>query len=219
MRYLTLVAIFAAVILAPSVSRADGPPGSYRATCRHIHAWGDNLSAQCQDADGHWMNARLDHFRACQSEITNLNGTLTCEREHNRWGQGPQGSYSQTCREIHTDGNTLFAKCLSSNGDYLPARLDRVDACNDDITNVEGQLQCNKGEGNRGRYPSGSYTQTCREIHMEGDRIVARCQTADGGWHNTALEDFDRCRGDISNENGNLRCYRRGDRDRDGDDY
>lgn len=215
MRYLMLVAIFAAVVLAPSVSRAEGPGGSYRATCRHIKVRGDDLYARCQDSDGNYRDARLDHFRACESEITNLNGTLTCEREHNRWGQGPQGTYSQTCREIHAEGDTLFARCLSSNGDYISTRLEHIDRCNGDITNVEGQLQCNKGEGDRGRYPSGSYTQTCRDIHMEGDRIVAHCQTEGGGWHDTSLEGAWRCRGDISNENGNLRCSRGGDRDRD----
>ena len=211
MRYLTLVAVFAAVILAPGISRADGPGGSYRATCRHIKVRGDDLYARCQDADGNFRDTRLDNFRRCESEITNQNGNLTCQREHNLRGRGPEGSYSQSCRDIHMDGDTLYAQCQSSGGNWVPAQLERVDRCVGDIANVEGQLRCDRGEGDRRNYPDGSYTQTCRDIHVDGDRLFARCQTGNGGWNETSLDDFRRCRGEITNQYGNLTCPR-GDR-------
>lgn len=218
MRYLTLVAVFAVVVLAPSVSRADGPPGSYRDTCKHVKVRGDDLYARCKQDNGDYRDTRLDRFQRCESDIVNLNGELTCNREHNARGNGPNGSYSQTCREINVDGDTLFARCQGPNGGWIPARLEHVDHCSGDITNVEGQLFCNKGEGDRGYYPPGSYTQTCRDIHVDGDRIFARCQTANGDWNGTSLDDFRRCRSEIANDNGNLTCGRdRDDRDRDRD--
>jgi hypothetical protein len=53
--------------------------------------------------------------------------------------------------------------------------------------------------------PGGSYQQTCRDIRSNGDRLVASCQRADGGWNDTSL-DYRNCRGDVINDNGNLRC-------------
>jgi hypothetical protein len=54
--------------------------------------------------------------------------------------------------------------------------------------------------------PNGSYVQSCKEIHASGDDLHARCQTSDGSWHNTKLDDYQKCHGDIVNDNGDLRC-------------
>jgi CVNH domain len=53
--------------------------------------------------------------------------------------------------------------------------------------------------------PYGSYQQTCRDIRSDDDRLSARCQRADGGWNDTSL-DYRNCRGEVINDNGNLRC-------------
>jgi CVNH domain len=53
--------------------------------------------------------------------------------------------------------------------------------------------------------PYGSYQQTCQDIRSNGDRLSARCQRVDGGWNDTSL-DFRNCRGEVVNDNGNLRC-------------
>jgi CVNH domain len=53
--------------------------------------------------------------------------------------------------------------------------------------------------------PYGSYQQTCRDIRSDGDRLSAHCQRADGGWNDTSL-DYRNCRGEVINDNGNLRC-------------
>jgi hypothetical protein len=75
------------------------------------------------------------------------------------------------------------------------------------------------------RAPYGSYQQTCQDIRSNGDKLFARCQRADGGWSDTSL-DFRNCRGEVINDNGNLRCggdgdnrgyENRGYRDRDDD--
>jgi len=74
--------------------------------------------------------------------------------------------------------------------------------------------------------PGGSYQQTCRNIGVRGSTLHAECQNTGGGWQSTELRDYNRCRGEIQNINGNLQCTgdnRRGpgdydhDRDRDRD--
>src|SRR5882672_8383219 len=58
----------------------------------------------------------------------------------------------------------------------------------------------------RDRLPDGSYRQTCRDEHVDGDRLYARCQRRNNDWRNTSLKHFDRCRGEITNVNGRLEC-------------
>ena len=53
--------------------------------------------------------------------------------------------------------------------------------------------------------PYGTYQQTCRDIRSNGYTLSARCQRVDGGWHNTSIN-YENCRGQIINDNGNLRC-------------
>ncbi len=75
--------------------------------------------------------------------------------------------------------------------------------------------------------PSGSYQQTCRDIHVRGNTLEADCQNGNGQWNRTSMPDYGRCNGSIVNDAGNLRCsgdvngynggpYNR-DRDRDWD--
>ena len=54
--------------------------------------------------------------------------------------------------------------------------------------------------------PGGSYQQTCRNIGVRGSTLYAECQNTGGGWQSTQLRDYDRCRGEIQNINGNLQC-------------
>src|SRR5262249_61758205 len=57
------------------------------------------------------------------------------------------------------------------------------------------------------RAPQGSYLNSCRNVGMDGDRLIADCRSPDGAWHRTAL-DIDRCAGDIANIHGRLNCNR-----------
>ena len=54
--------------------------------------------------------------------------------------------------------------------------------------------------------PGGSYQQTCRNIGVRGSTLYAECQNTGGGWQSTQLRDYNRCRGEIQNINGNLQC-------------
>src|SRR5947209_19707949 len=70
---------------------------------------------------------------------------------------------------------------------------------------------CVKGTGMAQNYPygngpQGSYLQSCQDIRTNGDRLTARCQTKDGSWRNTSMDDYQRCTTDIGNDDGNLRC-------------
>jgi len=54
--------------------------------------------------------------------------------------------------------------------------------------------------------PQGSYSQSCMDIGIQGDTLVAACRTVDGRSQRTSLAAVSRCVGDIGNNNGNLQC-------------
>jgi CVNH domain len=69
--------------------------------------------------------------------------------------------------------------------------------------------------------PAGSYQQSCTNIRVRGDQLVARCNLPQGGTVRSSIS-LNSCRGDIANVNGQLTCrngngygYGRGHRDRD----
>ena len=53
--------------------------------------------------------------------------------------------------------------------------------------------------------PGGSYLQSCTNVRMFGDRLVAECRRADGSWDRSALN-VSRCIGGLANANGQLTC-------------
>ncbi|MFG1346263.1 CVNH domain-containing protein [Xanthobacter autotrophicus DSM 431] len=58
--------------------------------------------------------------------------------------------------------------------------------------------------------PPGSYLRSCRDAQVRGGgNLVAFCATRNGQWVGARLNDFPSCRGDISNQNGQLWCERR----------
>jgi CVNH domain len=190
----------------------EGPQGTYQQSCRYVQVRGDDLIARCQERDGDWRDARLDHYQWCRGDIANDDGRLRCAGQYYEGGyrEGPRGSYQQSCRDIRVSGDDLIARCQERDGDWREVRLDHYQWCRGDIANDNGRLRC-AGEyqqpGYRGAAgPGGSYQQTCRDIRVSGDDLVARCQTRSGGWRNTTLDRFNRCRGDITNDDGNLRC-------------
>jgi CVNH domain len=222
MRYAALAIFTFAVVL--SCPAQDIPPGSYRDSCRSIKMHHDRLQAKCQTSQGNWVHTDLDDVDRCVGDITNVEGQLTC----NKNGAPPQGSYMQTCRDVRARYNTLWARCETSNGQWINTSLDNFSQCPGGIVNIEGQLRCGgygrdrdydrDHDGDRdhnwrgGGQPRGSYEQSCRDISVQGDRLRARCQTSDGRWLDAALDDFDRCVGDIVNYEGRLGCTRRGGR-------
>jgi hypothetical protein len=147
--------------------------------------------------------------------------------------QVPGGSYQQTCRNIGMNGNTLYASCKDRDGHWHDTQLSDIQSCSDQVINDDGNLRCDRnGNGNyygngqygdrdrdrdrdrdHGRYNNGqygygygTYTDTCRDIRQNGNRIDATCQKKDGGWRNTSLDNADQCGGQIVNIDGHLRC-------------
>lgn len=146
--------------------------------------------------------------------------------------QAPSGSYQQTCKDIGVRGSTLYARCKDANNEWRDTQLQDYGRCRGEIQNLNGSLQCtDQGGGyggnydrdrdrdrdhdhdrdrDRGRYnngaPNGSYTQTCQNITVAGNTLRASCQKKNGKLKNTSLNNFNRCNGDIQNDNGKLRC-------------
>lgn len=122
----------------------------------------------------------------------------------------PPGSYQQTCKNVDFHGDTLAANCQDSSGHWHDASLHDVARCQSDIINDDGSLRCSRGvgapTGTVAGVPGGAYSQTCRDVRLDGNDLVARCQSASGDWHDAKLDDFNKCHGDIVNDNGKLRC-------------
>jgi hypothetical protein len=122
----------------------------------------------------------------------------------------PPGSYQQTCRNIDFHDDVLVANCQDSTGRWQSAQLRDVQSCRSDIINDDGALRCSRsgglGGGVAAGLPGGSYTQSCQDVHASGDDLHARCPTANGDWKDTKLDDYNKCRGEIVNDNGKLRC-------------
>jgi len=221
MQYLTLVGAVVMIALwrpaVPSAMALDDPPGTYQQTCKNISVRGDDLRARCMDTYGRYHDTVLDHADRCWGDISNNNGNLVCTQS----GE-PRGSFTQTCRDISVRWGVLRARCQTRDNQWLDTSLQGYGRCTSDISNENGQLRCggsggnyggNYGGGNYGRnVPGGSYTQTCREIRTHGNGLTAVCQTVGGDWVRTTLDHYNRCAGEIVNDDGNLQCTRRGGR-------
>jgi hypothetical protein len=256
---LSVVALITMAFWNPGTAAAQGlPGGSYQQTCRNISVNGSRLYATCQDGNGSWQTTELSDYQRCSSEIVNTNGTLQCnttagynnggnrggdrDRENERdrgqgYGQnnGANGSYSKTCRNIRTQGNTLEADCQTGTGQWNQTSLRNYNSCNGGVVNDQGTLRCGGdvgGYNNGGNYngdrdrdndrdrgqggyqggyqngvPGGSYTQTCQDIHVSGNTLKANCRRGNGHFKQSSLRDFNQC-SDIANDNGKLRCNR-----------
>jgi CVNH domain len=193
------------------------PRGSFRETCRNIRMRGDSLSARCQTMSGSWIRSSLDDVDHCVGEIVNDDGHLQCGRR----GWQATGTFVQTCAPIYINGDVLHARCQTGDGRWVWSSLNDADGCRAGIINIDGQLRCGGGDGDdrdrghegdhdrgHGGLPRGSYAQTCQSIELHGDTLHARCETRDGHWISTDLNDVDRCRGDVTNQDGHLVCSR-----------
>jgi hypothetical protein len=219
---LGLIAVTILVCHSSAYCVQGPPPGSYRQTCANIQMRNGTVFANCQDTDGRWRSTVLPDAYNCVGDVTNINGELRCNRRED-WRDRdslPRGSYRETCRDIRVRGDALTAKCQAMNGRWVRTSLDDVGHCVGEVVNDDGHLQC----GRRAWQGSGTYVQTCAPIYVIGDALRARCQTRDGRWVWTSLNDADHCRGGIVNIDGQLRCGGDGDdrdrdhdRDRDGD--
>ncbi len=166
MRYLTTLGliVLTAALLSPAVATAQYghygvPSGSYVQTCRDIRTVGNTLEAMCDTGSGDWTWTSLRNFNECTGGIENIYGRLECTRgsyygqysygrnygygyrQYNSYGL-PEGSYVETCTNIHTVGSTLVATCQRRYGGWRRSSLRDYDECSGSIENVNGWLMC-----------------------------------------------------------------------------
>ena len=168
MRFLTTLGLIALTValLSPAVSAAQywqngAPSGSYVQTCRNIRTSGDTLEAICDTGSGNWTWTSLRHFDECTGGIENIYGRLECTKGgyygqnsygRNSYGYGYrqynspygvlEGSYVETCSNIHTVGSTLVATCQRRDGSWRRSSLRYYHECSGSIENVNGWLAC-----------------------------------------------------------------------------
>jgi hypothetical protein len=114
---------------------------------------------------------------------------------------GPDGSYTQTCRECGVKNDTLRCKaCKDLAGDEQSTQLNLP--CTTDIANCDGVLTCG---GCGPAAPDGSYAQTCSHCKVVSDVLTCdSCIDVAGGSRRTALALP--CDVDVANCDGILTC-------------
>ena len=149
-----------------------------------------------------------------------------CVAQDGYWDQKlPRGTYTQTCRNIHMDGDRLVAECQERDGGWHRSSLEDAFRCRGEVVNIDGNLRCGDRDWRDGRggwrngLPQGDYVQTCRNIRLDGDRLEAECQERDGDWRRSSIDDVDRCSGPIANNDGHLVCAQGGNGYGNGNDY
>jgi len=126
---------------------------------------------------------------------------------------GQQASWERpTRRTARTSGPTfdeLEARCKNNHGNWQNTSLDDYRKCHGQIVNQDGALRCvaaSAGAGGVLGVPGGSYTQSCGNIQVEGDDLKADCASNSGETRSTHLDDYQKCKSDIINDDGHLRC-------------
>jgi hypothetical protein len=114
------------------------PSGSYSQSCRYAWLNGSTLNAECKTSAGAWQPTALSDVSECPGgSITNLDGTLACNV-----GSPKSGSYTQTCRNLWSLEDVLYAVCKTKSGSWLATSLGQFNQCTGDISNNNGILQC-----------------------------------------------------------------------------
>ena len=72
----------------------------------------------------------------------------------------PRGSYLRTCTHVAARGDRLIAYCRRTDGSWGRTALRDVDRCVGDISNMDGQLACNRGDRRYGWSQYRDYRQS-----------------------------------------------------------
>ena len=71
-------------------------------------------------------------------DIATKDGTLHC----NMGGPLPNGSYTQSCRDMWIAGGTLTAQCKDRGGNWQQPNSLQLASCRNGIDNIDGTLKC-----------------------------------------------------------------------------
>ncbi|MEL6169455.1 MAG: hypothetical protein AAFR35_12250 [Pseudomonadota bacterium] len=208
---LALAAGLATVLFDAAPAAAQSwPPGTYVETCVDMQVRrGRHLTALCRKTNGEFRASTLYNYGGCVTQPANTNGRLTCTR-----GPKIQGSYQASCIGIHWvyPGKDLWAMCRDDRQEVPPFKKVPIlrdsyldwSRCHGGIRSMYGHLDCARTP--LYDLPDGSYTATCRLPELKGAELTAICRRIDTSWQRTSLFEPARCAGDISNEDGTLRC-------------
>lgn len=117
-----------------------------------------------------------------------------------------RGTFTKTCVgtvDPVAGNDSLRAICETMGGNWVSTQLNQVSSCQGDIWNYDGRLMCNPGVG-------GSYLRTCggAVFNRRQNSLSADCRRKDGAFHRTELGAVTFCKGEVSNDDGNLVCPR-----------
>ena len=118
------------------------PRGSYLQTCTDTKLDVDNtLFSRCRNFNQDWLGTQL-HMGGCMEPVRNIDGHLGCTRTD------LHGSFSDSCWNIRTEGNSVLATCRAMSGAPVETRLNDISRCQADaagqrqLFNTDGHLQC-----------------------------------------------------------------------------
>ena len=173
------------------------PSGSYTQTCRDYSVHNRILTATCKPVKGSWQTSNLDTSGCGGSDVINVNGTLRCNAHL-------QGNFNQSCSAVYIEGNTLHGLCKTFGQNQVrESHLSDFVSCLDPIRNMDGWLDCPKGDG----IIWGTYWETCRDVSSHGNTVTATCRMRSGQYHTSTLN-LKACptRTGPENQNGSLGC-------------
>lgn len=131
------------LIMPPShgpVCFVDQPPrGSYQRSCEKIVWDCKTLKATCRNRAGANVATTLTTGDCVAfGDIANMDGRLHC----NKGGPLPNGSYTQSCRDMWIAMGVLNAECKDRGGNWKPPSSLTVASCRNGIDNMDGTLRC-----------------------------------------------------------------------------
>ena len=107
----------------------------------------------------------------------------------------PRGSYLRSCTDVRMEGDTLVARCRRADGRGDRTSLAEVRRCVGDISNNNGNLQCNYGGGPpRGPAPypdqryGGDFRERCGGLHREAETLRDRIRDTYEPYERARLE-------------------------------
>lgn len=115
----------------------------------------------------------------------------------------PQGDYKNSCRELVIVGWMLEAQCQRRDGSWNSTSI-YLRACDGPLSNEDGELVCTK-DMQPEKILLESFRESCRDISLRRGTLEARCRKVDGTWNWSTLA-LSGCYGDITNDDGILRC-------------
>jgi hypothetical protein len=142
--------------LIQSNANADNcASGSFSSSCNEIKCVGETLHAKCKTISGSRVNASLDNYLSCSTDVANCNGQLRCLCGTDC----PSGSYAQSCTccsvgdkynpQKEQSEKHLYCMCKNKKGKYLDTSLADYLSCQQKdgvytIWNDNGALKCDK---------------------------------------------------------------------------